>query len=125
VERGIVDGSLWLDSRLIFDTDGSPWWLQAGAGVTLAHLSACMWEFGCGASAAAVPARVAEELSALPPAALPIMVRSAFSPVQLFWNAACGLRTPSSYTRQMLLAAVITQLRLQLLTVMLMLMSRC
>lgn len=54
--------------------DASLWRLQAGGGVTLAHLNACMWEFGCGASDAAVPARVAEELASLPPAALPTMV---------------------------------------------------
>jgi hypothetical protein len=57
--------------------DALLWRLQAGGGVTLAHLNACVWEFGCGASGAAVPARVAEELAALPPAALPTMVRGA------------------------------------------------
>jgi hypothetical protein len=46
--------------------------LQAASGATTAHLHAAMWEFRCGG--AAVPARVAEELRALPPRALSAMV---------------------------------------------------
>ncbi len=51
-------------------------------------MNACMWEFGCGAGAAAVPARVAEELAALPPAALPTMVCGTLSFGLFIWISA-------------------------------------
>jgi hypothetical protein len=67
--------------------------LQAASGVTTAHLHAAMWEFSCGG--AAVPARVAEELRALPPRALSAMVRPGW-PLTLLMPAAhhcCFSRT--------------------------------